>query len=583
MLEVVDRAALYFELFAAALAAHLGHGDEFSAGEILTGDGIALQQLVHRALKYDLAAVAARARANVHDMIGREHGVLVVLDHDQRIAEVAQTLKGREQLVVVALMQADGRLVEDIQHAHERRADLRGEADALALAARQRAGRARERQIFQTDRPKEAEAVHDLLDDAVADLVLHLTQPERVQKLHRLDDRFFREFRDVESAERDREHLGAQAAAMAGRTRAFAHDLLDLAARPVAVCLAVAALEIGDDALERLTHHAARNAADRQLEHLVSRAVEQLVERLSGQFLNGRFERKAVLSAERSVVHIGNAARLGVRPAGRADRALLDGQSAVGDDAVGVHDLLNAEAGADRARAVGIVEREHARRQLLNGNAAVIAGVVLRKAQLIAADDIRDEQTARQRARGLDRVGDAAARVRTDDNAVDDDLDAVLFRLGELELFGKVMYLAVHAHTDIALPAGILEYPAVLALLAADDRREQLHARLFRQRHQPVDDLVDGLLMDLFSAFRAVRRADARPEQTHIVVDLRDRADGRARVLRGGLLVDGDGRGQAVDIVHIRLVHLAEELPRIARQRLDIAALTLGVDRIERQ
>ena len=101
MLEVVDRAALYLELFAAALAAHLGHGDEFPAGEILTGDGIALQQLVHRALKYDLAAVAARARADVHDMIGREHGVLVMLDHDQRVAEVAQTLKGREQLVVV--------------------------------------------------------------------------------------------------------------------------------------------------------------------------------------------------------------------------------------------------------------------------------------------------------------------------------------------------------------------------------------------------------------------------------------------------------------------------------------------------
>ena len=208
MLEVVDRAALYPELFAAALAAHLRHGDEFPAGKILTGDRIALQQLVHRALKYDLAAVTARARADVHDMIGREHGVLVVLDHDQRVAEVAQTLKRREQLVVVALMQADGRLVEDIQHAHERRADLRGEADALALAARQRAGRARERQIFQTDRLKEAEAVHDLLDDAVADLVLHLTQPERVQKLHRLDDRFFREFRDIQSAERDREHLG---------------------------------------------------------------------------------------------------------------------------------------------------------------------------------------------------------------------------------------------------------------------------------------------------------------------------------------------------------------------------------------
>ena len=413
--------------------------------------------------------------------------------------------------------------------------------------------------------------------------MLHFGQLERVEELHRLDDRLFRKLRNIQSAERDRQHLRAQTAAVARRTRTFAHHFFNLAARPLAVGLAVAAFKVRDDALERLAHHAARNAADRQLEHLVSRAVEQLVERLSGQFINGRFERKAVLSAERSVVHIGNAARLGVRPAGRADRALLDGQSAVGDDAVGVHDLLNAEAGADRARAVRIVEREHARRQLLNGDAAVIAGVVLRKAQLIAADDIRDEQTARQRTRGLDRVGDAAARVRTDDNAVDDDLDAVLFRLGELEFFGKVMYLAVHAHADIALPAGILEYPAVLALLAADDRRKQLHARLFRQRHQPVDDLVDGLLMDLFSAFRAVRRADARPEQTHIVVDLRDRADGRARVLRGGLLVDGDGRRQAVDIVHIRLVHLAQKHPGVAGQAFHIPALPLGIDGVKGQ
>ena len=123
----------------------------------------------------------------------------------------------------------------------------------------------------------------------------------------------------------------------------------------------------------------------------------------------------------------------------------------------------------------------------------------------------------------------------------------------------------------------------MLALFAANDRREQLHARLFFERHQAVNDLVDGLLMNLLAAFRAVRRADTRPEQTHIVVDLRDRADRRARVLRGGFLVDGDGRGQTVDVVHVRLVHLPEELPRVARQRLDIAALSLGVNGVERQ
>ena len=87
------------------------------------------------------------------------------------------------------------------------------------------------------------------------------------------------------------------------------------------------------------------------------------------------------------------------------------------------------------------------------------------------------------------------------------------------------MNLAVHAHADIALLAGVLEHLNVLTLLASDDRREQLHARFFLERHQPVDDLVDGLLVDLLAAFRAVRRTDARPQQAHIVVNLGDRAD----------------------------------------------------------
>ena len=145
------------------------------------------------------------------------------------------------------------------------------------------------------------------------------------------------------------------------------------------------------------------------------------------------------------------------------------------------------------------------------------------------------------------------------------------------------MDFAVYAHADIALLAGILKHLNVLALLAADDRRKQLHARLFFKRHQPVNDLVDGLLVNLLAAFRTVRRTDARPQQAHVVVDLGDRADRRTRVLRGGLLVDGDGRRKTIDVVHIRLVHLAEELPRVAGQRFNVAALTLGVDGVERQ
>ena len=80
-----------------------------------------------------------------------------------------------------------------------------------------------------------------------------------------------------------------------------------------------------------------------------------------------------------------------------------------------------------------------------------------------------------------------------------------------------------------------------------------------------------------------MRDADARVEQAEVVVDLGDRADGRARVARRRLLVDRDRRRQALDEVDVGLVHLAEELPRVRRQRLDVAALALGVDRVERE
>ena len=84
-------------------------------------------------------------------------------------------------------------------------------------------------------------------------------------------------------------------------------------------------------------------------------------------------------------------------------------------------------------------------------------------------------------------------------------------------------------------------------------------------------------------AVRAVRDADPREQQAEVVVDLGDRADGRARVAAGALLVDRDRRRQAVDLVDVRLLHLAEELAGVRAQALDVAPLALGVDRVERE
>ena len=53
--------------------------------------------------------------------------------------------------------------------------------------------------------------------------------------------------------------------------------------------------------------------------------------------------------------------------------------------------------------------------------------------------------------------------------------------------------------------------------------------------------------------------------------------------MRGRLLLDGNGRGQALDAVDVGLVHHLQELPRIGRQRFDVASLPFGIQRIERQ
>ena len=80
-----------------------------------------------------------------------------------------------------------------------------------------------------------------------------------------------------------------------------------------------------------------------------------------------------------------------------------------------------------------------------------------------------------------------------------------------------------------------------------------------------------------------MRAAGPGEQQTQVVVDLGDGADRRPGVAVCRLLIDGHRRGQALDEVDVRFVHLAEELAGIGRQRLDVAALALGEDRVEGQ
>src|SRR5690606_39562519 len=106
----------------------------------------------------------------------------------------------RQQALIVALMQADGGLVEHIEHARQARSDLGGEADALALAAREGAGGAGEAEIVQPDIDQEAQPLVDLLQDPRADLEPLRRQPvgKRLEPDLRIRDRQIAHLRSEE-------------------------------------------------------------------------------------------------------------------------------------------------------------------------------------------------------------------------------------------------------------------------------------------------------------------------------------------------------------------------------------------------
>ena len=185
-------------------------------------------------------AVDARPRADVHDIIRRAHRVLVVLDDDERVAEVAQTL---------AASRAACRCRAGAVRCSARRGYTARPSALLPIcvASRMRwlsppesvAARARKRQVVQTDRLQKAEAVFDLLQNALADTQLLLGKREGIDKRRSPPSRSCRVNSSmsmpptVTASDSRRRRVP-----LAGGAGALAHALLQLRAHALALRLA---------------------------------------------------------------------------------------------------------------------------------------------------------------------------------------------------------------------------------------------------------------------------------------------------------------------------------------------------------
>ena len=587
--QVVLPGLVHPQAVAAAGAADGGHRDPFAARQIIAGNApFGPADVPDAAGGHDLAAVHPRPRADVHDVVGGADGVLVVLDHDHRVAQVPQVLEGGDQLVVVPLVQADGGLVQHIQHPRQGAADLGGQPDALALAARQGAGRAGQGQVVEADALQKFQPGADLFQDLPADLALLIGQrlcaaallagPDEVQLL---PDGHLAELADVDAPHRHRQHHRLEPLAFAGGAFHPRHHPGDLLFHPLAAGLAEAALEVFDNALElAVILAAAELVGPVQLQLFAVGAVEQGVARLGGKVPQRGVEGEAVPLAQRDVVHLADRA-LGVVPPAGLDGPLPDGQAAVGDDAVLIHLHEDAQAGALVAGALGVVEGKEPRGQLADRDAVLRAGEVLAEGHGLPADHLHLGHPAGQVQGRFQAVGQPAAHPLADDQPVHHHLDGVLDVLFQGDLLVQVVQAAVHLDPGVAGPPGGVQLFLLGALALPDHRRQHLKAGPLLQLQDGVHHLVHALLADDPAADRAVGHPDPGVEQPEVIVDLGHGAHRRAGVVAGGLLVDGDGRRQAGDLVDVGLVHPAQEHPGVAGQAFDIAALAVGIDGVE--
>ena len=437
----------------------------------------------------------AGAGPHVHDVVGGEDRLAIVLHDEDGVAEVAEPDLRLDEPGVVACVQADRRLVEDVEDADERSADLRREPDALPFAARERLRAPVEREVVETDVDEEPEARRHRPEQGLRhgglarrELLRTSVRPERREERAQLLERHPPELGDVLLSELHRQSFGTEAAALARRARPRDEEAADLVVADRAFVLVEivevvpdrggavvfeARLEalhdadvvlLGCAATAGLAFALAVAAAAAEEERLLG-LVGLLVPRLVG-IDTKRFDRARELGREGH--------RSATAP--REDDTLAERALRIADHALRIDDRARAETVARRAGAMRSVEGEHPRLDRRERDAAVDAGEALGQPEGLLTLD-RDEHPAFAcLQRELDAVGEASLHALLEDDAIDDDIEIVRLATVELDRVSEIDDGAVDASADEAVAPEPFELELQLALARTRDRREHAEA-----------------------------------------------------------------------------------------------------------
>ena len=399
--------------------------------------------------------------------------------------------------------------------------------------------------------------------------------------LRKFGNRHGRNVGDAQAADTELQGLLFQARAAADRAFAVDEELL----APLLAVFGVVVLGAADvfgDALPRNEVVAARRTELREVDRQrLGIAVENSVQTCFGQRADGVVEREVITAAQ----HFEDGEKHVVAElAQRFDGPFAQRQFHVGNDFPDVEHRLLAQTVAMGTGALRRVERKGMRRGVLESHARRGAHQMARiEALLLGAVIVNGHRALALPHRLPERSHHAVAGVLGHDEPVHDQIDRMDFIAVETHAGRNLADLAVDARIDISFLGQRLEQFAVVALAALHDGSHQGDFTPGKARHDQLGDLLVGVMHHLLARDGRIGARRARIEQTQEVVDLGNRADGRTGILVGRLLFDGHHGAETRDLVHVGTLHRPHELTRIGRERLHVATLPLGVDRVERE
>ena len=495
-----------------------------------------------------------------------------------------------DEAVVVALVETNTRLVENIEDAGKPGANLCGKPDALGLAAGKRSALAVELEVVETHFIEKMQPLPDLAQHIFDDAGITLGELQVSHDIRRLADcesadRLNTKLCARLCCERDGQNLWAQAGSFTHAAYALSLKKPEAFAGKLAFGGFVEVLELCENALKRLGRSAVGADGDRDVSF--SRAVENKLAETFWQvapcFFHGSRRVGEEAIQERGVVSLHTL--VGLLP--RTNGALRDCFFGIHNE-VGIEETLRADPLACRAGSEVAVKGKMLRREARHGEAgrgiAKVGGEFffdpLRRARFEAA--CRQVSSAQTQG-SLHRVCKTLSEVLAHGQTIDDRLDEVGFCFIQADVFRirQLDDLAVHSQADKALAAGFFNHITKLADLSGDKRRKDEEFRALGPAKDGIGDSLRRLAGYTLAGFRIMGNADRCVEQAEIVVNPGGCGDGRPGIGRREALLNRDRRGEPFDVVHIGLLHLIQKLPRISRETFDIFALSFRKECVE--